>query len=314
MPLFFAKEDIAEMAVDAIVNPTDEAYSGGGGTDRHIQKHAGPRLEEELDTLDILPVGEAKITGAYDLPSKYIIHTHGPIWEGGDKGEEDQLRACYQNCLKLAEENGCKSIAFPLISGGTYGFPNDDALRIQKESISEFLRFHDMAVYMVTYHRNTFNLGIKMFEEISDFISKRSIMIHHELDSSAPETAPLDLDTMLRNRGETFSCMLDRLREEKNMTGPELYQKAEVGKSVYSRIMNNMNYRPAKITAVAFGLALELPWDKFNELVQSAGYAMTRSSTFDAIIEYCVLNGTYDIAEINGQIYEHDPTVPLIGC
>ena len=313
MPLFFSKEDIAEMAVDAIVNPTDEAYSGGGGTDRHIQKHAGPRLEEELDTLDILSVGEAKITGAYDLPSKYIIHTHGPVWEGGDKGEEDLLRACYRNCLKLADEHGCKSIAFPLISGGTFGFPNDDALRIQKESISEFLRFHNMAVYMVTYHRNTFNLGVKMFEEISDYISKRSIMIHHDWDCTAPETAPLDLETMLQNRGETFSCMLLRLQEEKGLSGSELYHKAWVSKSVYSKIINNINYTPAKITAIAFGLALELSWPTFNDLIQSAGYSMTNSNKFDTIIEYCVQNGVHSIDEVNALIDEQDSDLPLIG-
>ena len=310
MPLFFAKEDIVEMAVDAIVNPTDEAYSGGGGTDRHIQKHAGPRLEEELDTLDILPVGQAAITGAYDLPSKFIIHTHGPVWDGGNKGEERLLKECYRNCLKLAEENGCSSIAFPLISGGTFGFPNDDALRVQKEVLSEYLRTHNISIHMVTYHKNTFNLGAKMFADVADYVSKRSMIINYDAETEAPK----DLESILNNRGETFSCMLERLREEKGMTRADLYNKAYVSRSVYSKIVSNMNRQVSKETALALGLALELPLPQLQEFLNSAGYSLKKSSIYDGIIEYCVLKDIFDIDEINDIVYDQDPRLPMIGC
>ena len=171
---------------------------------------------------------------------------------------------------------------------------------------AEYQKTHEAA------ERNV-NSTVKMFEEISDYISKRSIMIHHDWDCTAPETAPLDLETMLQNRGETFSCMLLRLQEEKGLSGSELYHKAWVSKSVYSKIINNINYTPAKITAIAFGLALELSWPTFNELIQSAGYSMTNSNKFDTIIEYCVQNGVHSIDEVNALIDEQDSDLPLIG-
>ena len=180
MPLSIRRADITRMAVDAIVDPTDEIYSGSGGTDRAIHMAAGWALENDVARLPLLEVGNAVITSAYKLPAKYIIHTHGPIWEGGDRGEAEQLAACYRNCLRVARENGCRSVAFPLISGGTFGFPNDDALRIAKDTISAFLREHEMDVTIVAFHRHTFNLGAKLFADITRFVHENYLELSPE--------------------------------------------------------------------------------------------------------------------------------------
>ena len=328
MPLSIRRADITRMAVDAIVDPTDEIYSGSGGTDRAIHMAAGWALENDVARLPLLEVGNAVITSAYKLPAKYIIHTHGPIWEGGDRGEAEQLAACYRNCLRVARENGCRSVAFPLISGGTFGFPNDDALRIAKDTISAFLREHEMDVTIVAFHRHTFNLGAKLFADITSFVHENYLELSPE--EERPEASELNRDEkvqysidpmvettqeeMLRQSGETFSCMLSRLIDESGMTPPECYKKARVHKSVYSKIMGHIHYKPAKITAVAFALALELSWKDLKTLLESAGYAMTHTSKFDIVIEYFVRRGDYHIDTINEVLYELDPELPLIGC
>ena len=328
MPLSIRRADITRMAVDAIVDPTDEFYSGSGGTDRAIHMAAGWALENDVARLPLLEVGNAVITSAYKLPSKYIIHTHGPIWDGGDRGEAEQLAACYRNCLRVALENGCRSVAFPLISGGTFGFPNDDALRIAKDTISAFLREHEMDVTIVAFHRHTFNLGAKLFADITRFVHENYLELSPEKER--PEASELNrdekvqysidpmvsptLEEMLHQSGETFSCMLSRLIDESGMTPPTCYKKARVHKSVYSKIMGNIHYKPAKITAVAFALALELSWKDLKTLLESAGYAMTHTSKFDIVIEYFVRRGDYDIDAINEVLYEIDPELPLIGC
>lgn len=322
MPLYMIQEDITRISVDAIVDPTDCWYSGSGGTDYAIHSAAGPELEYELSSYPLLGVGEAVITSGYRLPAKHIIHTFGPIWEGGNNNEVELLTDCYKNSLLLAVDNDCRSVAFPVISGGTFGFPNDDALQIAKNTISDFLQKHDLTVYIVAYRSHTFNLGAKLFSDVSKFVNENYIEL--EVTTQAIE-APvsviqysaddldLDLSEMLKRKSETFSCMLDRLRDEQGLSGPDLYKKAWVNKTVYSKIMNNINYQPAKITAVAFGLALELPWEQFTELVGSAGYAMTRTSKFDIVIEYLVKQKKYSVEEVNAVLYELDPDLPLIG-
>ena len=322
MPLYMIQEDITRICVDAIVDPTDCWYSGSGGADLVIHSIAGPELEDELRSFPLLGVGKAVITSGYRLPAKYIIHTFGPIWEGGNNNEVELLSDCYNNSLQLAVENGCQSIAFPVISGGTFGFPNDDALQIAKNTISDFLQDHDLTVFIVAYQSHTFNLGAKLFADVSKFVDEYYIEL--DVDKQTSETPvseiqysadylDLDLSEMLKSKGETFSCMLDRLRDERDLSGPDLYKKAWVNKTVYSKIMNNINYQPAKITAIAFGLALELPWDQFTALVGSAGYAMTRTSKFDIVIEYLVKQQKYSIDEVNTVLYELDPELPLIG-
>ena len=134
--------DITKQSVDAIVNAANCSLLGGGGVDGAIHRAAGPELLAECRTLGGCKTGEAKITRGYKLPAKYVIHTPGPVWHGGNKDEADKLRSCYRNCLVLASENGCKTVDFPSISTGVYHFPLEKASEIAIKTIAEYLFEH----------------------------------------------------------------------------------------------------------------------------------------------------------------------------
>ena len=166
MPLKIVRGDITQMAVDAIVNAANKTLLGGGGVDGCIHRAAGPELVRECRTLGGCETGGAKLTKGYRLPCKYVIHTVGPIWRGGGRGEEALLTACYENSLRLARENGCQSAAFPLISAGIYGYPLEAALRVAAETIERFLEKSDMTVYLVLYDPASVAMGERLFGDV----------------------------------------------------------------------------------------------------------------------------------------------------
>lgn len=150
--------DITKLKVDAIVNAANTTLLGGGGVDGAIHKAAGPKLLEECKTLHGCPTGEAKITKGYNLPSQFVIHTVGPVWRDGNHSEDKLLASCYKNSLVLAKKNGIKSIAFPAISTGVYGFPSDRAARIAVKTVTEFLEKDDLIekVIFVCFDEHTY--------------------------------------------------------------------------------------------------------------------------------------------------------------
>ena len=162
--------DITELDTDVIVNAANESLLGGGGVDGAIHRAAGPELLEECRKLNGCPTGEAKLTEAYKLPAKYVIHTVGPIWAGGNSGEPDLLASCYRNSLNLAKDNGLKSIAFPSISTGVYGYPFAEACEIAITEIQEFLNESGarINVILVTHSQNDFDAYSSIYHDFKE--------------------------------------------------------------------------------------------------------------------------------------------------
>lgn len=336
MPLIFQKGDITTFKVDAIVNAANNSLLGGGGVDGCIHRAAGPELLRECETLGGCATGKAKITRGYRLPAKFVIHTVGPVWRGGSNGEEDALTACYLNSLKLAVENKCSSVAFPLISAGAYGYPKKAAFDVAVKAINEFLEElnSDLTVYIVFYDKSnkairSDSLKLENFLEsgLSDKIAK---YIEDRLHNS---TKPKILDPFLREpfgaaatcalfppkligfnkkltdfistKGDTFSEKLLKLIEESGMSNSKCYSLANVSRQLFSKIISKEDYTPKKTIVLAFAIALKLSLAETESLLKSAGLALSDNNRFDLIVQYFIENKEYDIWKINEILMEY---------
>jgi len=176
MPFEIVRNDIVNMHVDAIVNTANPKPIIGYGVDAGIHQKAGKKLLEERQKIGSIGVGEAAITSGFDLDAAYVIHTVGPIWQGGKNSEETLLKKCYEHSLKLALENKCESIAFPLLSAGNHGFPKPLALQIAINVFSEFLMEHEMQIYLVVFSKDAFSLSEKLFDSVQSYIDEKYIV------------------------------------------------------------------------------------------------------------------------------------------
>ena len=330
MPFEIVRNDITKMVVDAIVNTANPQPVIGAGTDGMIHAAAGPRLLKERKKIGAIDVGCAAVTSAYGLQAKYIIHTVGPVWQGGNQGEEALLRQCYDRALTIAANKKCRSIAFPLISSGTYGFPKDKALQIAISAFSAFLTRQEMQIYLVVFDRKAFQLSEQLFHRVASYIDEhyvdtcRSTFPQEDrcrqLLDNAPvcpqavcrEAAPRSaksLEEMLKQEDAGFTETLLKLIDRVGKKDSEVYKKANLSKQHFSKIRNNPHYKPTKSTAIALSLALELNLEDTRDLIGRAGYALTNSSKFDLIIRYCIENRIYNVMEINCILFEHDQSL-----
>lgn len=330
MPFAIIRNDITKMKVDAIVNAVNTLLQMGGGVCGAIFKAAGEsNLQAACNKLGPIKTGEAVITGGFDLPAKHIIHTAGPIYRDGKHGEADLLRACYINSLVLAQENGCESIAFPLISSGIYGYPRDEALAIATSSIASFILKNDMIVYLVVFDKGAVTVSEKLLGEINSYIDEYYVDEHTDInrrrqlleverlqlggtiESFTLHSSSAGLDDLIGHLDEPFSQTLLRLIDAKGKTDVEVYKRANIDRRLFSKIRGNKAYMPSKKTAVAMAVALELDLDETEDLLERAGFALSHSHKFDVIIEYFIANGNYDIFEINKVLFHYDQ--PLLG-
>lgn len=179
MPLKIIRQDITKIECDAIVNPSNKYLYPGGGADLSIHEAAGSELLKACEALGGCEVGKAKITPAFNLPCKYVIHTAGPNWYSL-KNSKKVLVSCYEECLKLATEHNCESVAFPLIAAGSYGFPKEDVLKIATKVISDFLFDNEMLVYLVVYDKTAFRISEKIFCDVQSYIDDNYVAARAE--------------------------------------------------------------------------------------------------------------------------------------
>ena len=419
------RDDITRVRADAIVNTANPEPVFGDGLDRAVYEAAGEeRLLEARKRIGSIRPGKAAVTDAFSLPSRFIIHTAGPLWIDGNHGEYEILASCYRESLRLAENLGCGSIAFPLISAGVYGFPKAEALRIALDEISSFLSEPeiDTEVILVVFNKDAFEISSSLHGKVDQFIDDKYAHRKHReehplqkgdrrrvsqikrrdfVSGSVPEDTssfreffmdsvsdpssfslsepdysdslqdkendlpsysqpfaarqdssgdgkndlPLytvsekperhafrkekpnvlretldllkeknpfrkisqeELEEAVRNPGESFQQMLLRLIDERQMTDPQVYKKANIDRKLFSKIRCTPNYKPHKKTALALAIALELDLQETVDLLGRAELALSPASRSDLIIEYCIENGIYNIIEINALLFEYE--------
>ena len=357
MPFEIVRNDIVNMQVDAIVNTANPKPIVGYGVDAGVHKKAGPQLLAAREQVGRIGVGDVALTPGFDLDARFVIHAVGPIWQDGKHGEEQLLRQCYDKALLVAKNNGCESIAFPLLSAGNHGFPKPLALQIAINAFSSFLMEHEMQIYLVVFSRNAFELSEKLFQSVESYIDENYILdktldeygienkrdvkeaeleqirrelslqrrlrrkaeLQSEMDGcasiaigSAP-SAPLgNLDDLLKKADTGFTETLLALIDKTGKKDSEIYKKANIDRKLFSKIRNNMDYKPTKVTALAFAIALELTLDETKDFISRAGFAFSPSSKFDIIVEFFISQQNYDVFELNEVLFYYDQ--PLIGA
>ncbi len=337
MPLLIVRDNIVHMHTDAIVNAANTGLKAGGGVCGSIFDAAGfEELAKDCARIGFCEVGKAVLTPGHRLPAKYVIHAVGPVWQGGNHGEEELLRSCYASALELAKARGLASIAFPLISSGIYGYPKDQALQIAVSQIGSFLLQNDMTVYLVVYDRTSFQLSEKLFSAIQSYIDDNYVHERRNLrhlqapaarEAPPPPAAlqageeispaleaprplfseiPFSLQNALKRTTDTFSQAVLHIIDRKGFRDVDVYKRANLDRKLFSKLRGNKGYTPSKQTAVALAIALELELNETGDLLARAGYALSPCNRSDLIVSYYIRKGNYNIFEINQALFAFD--------
>lgn len=338
MPFKIVRNDITKMQVDVIVNTANEAPQYSTGVDTAVYKAAGEELLlAERKKIGWMEEGEVAITPGFQLPAKYIIHAVSPCYIDGTFGEEEKLRGCYKKSLELAYENNCKSIAFPLISTGGFGYPKEEGMRIALDEINAFLLSHEMLIYLVVFDARATQLGLSLYPDLEAYIDHNYVCEKKKEEygdryfGSVAKIAPvcssvpiLDCQEMnmdeyvdfvaakesalkerIKHMSDTFQEYLFYLIEKKELTNVEVYKRAIIDKRQFSKIKNNPEYHPDKETALRLCIGVQSNLDEAKDLLARAGYALSPCELRDIIFSYFIEREIYDATEIEVTLEEH---------
>lgn len=340
MPLQIIRNDITKVKADAIVNTANPKPTIGAGTDSAIYAAAGEdKLLAARKLIGDIKPGKAIETSAYNLDAKYIIHTVCVSWNDGKSGELDILADCYQSALKLASELNCKSIAFPLIGTGSYGFPHDDAIGVAKDIIKKFLKDTEsnMRVMMVLFDKTSLQSGESISKTIKAYIDdnyvanatfdeygfteedllemsslkkRRELLLReYRIDSrSYHRNMPLETSDDLQDAEKSFTEKMFELVKVRGIKDSELYGgKYEMyfTKQVLSKMRSDRDYHPSKYVSIVVCLVLKLDLYETLDLLERAGFTLSRSRKADLVIRACIENRVYDIFAVNAKLEEN---------
>ncbi len=343
MPFKIVRNDITKMRCDAIVNTANAKPVIGSGCDYVVYKAAGKRRLSEYRERNIgeVPEGDVFLTPGFRLPAHYIIHAVSPLYIDGAHGEEEKLRDCYRKSLSLAWEQGCRSIAFPVISTGSFGYPKEEGIRIAADEIQAFLQNHEMLIYLVVFDAQAARYGKHFDKDLQAYIdenyvearkieeysmptmSLRSVMDDavcqscedyldeedyeddSEEENEFTELHESKLEERMKHLTDSFSEYLLYLIEEKGMTNADVYKRALVDKKTFSKIKNHADYHPQKMTAMCLCMGAKLNLDETRDLLARAGYALSPCDKTDIIFSYFIENQIYDMIELDIQLEEH---------
>lgn len=375
MPFQIIRNDITKVKADAIVNTANPNPVVGAGTDSAIYNAAGKeQLLEERKKIGVINRGEVAVTPAFHLSAKYILHTVGPVWEDGKNGELEMLRSCYSKCMAKAVELGAKSIAFPLLSSGVYGVPNDKAIQTAISTITnELMLYDDLTVYLVIFSDASMELVRKIFgtveshidseyvkavmaaeyalshmkmpdlqgvsEEDMVYLRRRRERLMQLMGSSENSDIEADLSrtslqqeaTVAGKKAKTtdsiwksadaskgvlekklgnlskdpFRDKLYELINDSGMTNKEIYTRANLTRSHFSKLMTNKDMLPKKKTIFSLCIALQLDMNQTRDLLERAEWAFNPNNGMDLVVQSFIEHKQYNIYEINIFLMDH---------
>lgn len=345
MPFKIVRNDLTKMQVDVIVNTANDEPTYGSGTDKAVYEAAGvAELLEARQKIGYMEEGQVAITPGFQLPAKYIIHAVSPFYIDGQHGEEQKLRDCYRESLRLAKQHDCKSIAFPLIATGNFGYPKEEGMRIAVDEINAFLLGQKMMIYLVVFDNKATQLGLNIYPDLEVYIDQNYVsdkreeeygdryfdaepmetpLVENDFDKCTEESINesvvlskkeyLDffeekdsaIEERMSHMADTFQEYLLYLIALKGYTNSEVYKRAVVSKQLFSKIRNNSDYHPDKMTAMRLCVGAKLNLTETKDLLARAGYALSPCEKSDIIFSYFIEHHVYDIIEIDIALEEH---------
>ena len=341
MPFKIIRDDITKVKADAIVNPANPEPVICGGVESAIYEAAGKeKLLEARKELGRLQPGKVGVTEAFNLAAKYIVHVSGLYWKGGNSFEARCLKECYEKALKAALDKGCKSIAFPLLGTGTYGFPKDIGLDVAVSTFTEFLEEYEMEITLVVFGNDAVNVSGKLVDEVRSFVDdkyvKEALEAEYKEDRNIERYAlsserlhlllkeetydVLDnactketfsaepsgsLEAALKNiYKESFEKHLQQLINKKGLRNSEVYAAANISKQYFSKLLKGQ-VKPSKDKMLALAVGLRLNMDEVVDFLRIAGYALSPISQTDTVVEYFIRKQEYNVLKINIVLFDY---------